>query len=140
MLFGIVAGSFDVLHPGYIYMFNKSREYCGHLTVALQTDPTIDRPNKLKPILTYDERYSILRSIRYIDDIIKYTTEDDLLIILKTGKYNVRILGDDYIGRYANGQEYSQKIVYIDRSHGWSATKYRNLLCKKLNGEQNEII
>lgn len=135
MLIGIIAGSFDVIHPGYIYMFNKAREHCGQLTVALQTDPTIERPHKLKPILSYDERYSILRSIRYIDEIISYTTEEDLKNILKTGIYNVRILGDDYVGKHATGQEYSQKIVYLDRSHGWSTTKYKHLICKSLQGE-----
>lgn len=113
-------------------MFQKAREHCGQLTVALQTDPSIERPHKLKPILSYDERFSILRSIRYIDEIIQYTTEEDLKNILKTGAYNVRILGDDYAGKYATGQEYSDKIVYLDRSHGWSTTKFKRLIADSL--------
>ncbi len=140
MIYGVIAGSFDVIHPGYIYMFKQAKDNCDYLTIALQTDPTIDRPNKIKPILSWEERYSILDSIRYIDEIIKYTTEQDLLNILKTRNYNVRILGDDYIGKYATGQEYSEKIIYLDRSHGWSTTKYKSLICKNLHGEQNEII
>jgi len=102
---GIIAGSFDVIHPGYIYMFNKSKEYCDHLVICLQTDPTIERKNKIKPILSLDERYSILNAIRYIDEIISYTTELDLSNYLKNNHCHVRILGDDYKEKYATGQE-----------------------------------
>jgi len=135
MKIGIIAGNFDTIHPGYIYMFRKSKQYCDHLVIALQTDPTVERPNKLKPILSWEEREDILLSIRYIDEVIKYTTEKDLLDILKSKQYNVRILGDDYIGKYATGQEHSDRVVYISRSHGWSTTKYKNLICKSINGE-----
>ena len=134
-LSGIIAGSFDIIHPGYMHMFRKSKEYCDKLVIALQTDPTIERPNKIKPILSYEEREEILSGIRYIDEVIKYTTEKDLLDILKTRQYNVRILGDDYIGKYATGQEFSEQIAYVDRGHGWSTTKYKTLICKTLNGE-----
>ena len=135
MKIGFIAGSFDVIHPGYIHMFRKAKEHCDYLVVALQTDPTIERPNKLKPILSWEERQEILLSIRYIDEVIKYTTEQDLINILKTRQYNVRVLGDDYIGKHATGQEYSDQIAYIDRDHGWSTTKYKTLLVKSINGE-----
>ena len=132
MRIGIIAGSFDVTHPGYIYTFRKSKEYCDYLVIALQTDPTIERPFKCKPILSWEERNNILSSIRYIDEVIQYTTEEDLKNILKTNIYNVRILGDDYINKYATGQEYSKKIVYLDRSHGWSTAKYKQLIADSL--------
>lgn len=135
MTIGIIAGSFDIIHPGYIYTFRKAKQYCDYFVVALQTDPAIERPKKIKPILSWDERCEILLSIRFIDEIIKYTTEEDLLNILKTKQFNVRILGNDYINKYATGQEYSDQIVYIDRQHGWSTTKYKSLLLKSLNGE-----
>jgi glycerol-3-phosphate cytidylyltransferase len=135
MKIGIIAGCFDILHPGYIYMFKKSKEYCDHLVVALQTDPSIERPNKHKPIFSWEERYSILNSIRYIDEIVKYTTEKDLKNYLINNHCNVRILGDDYINKNATGQEFSEQIFYIDRSHGWSATKYKELLCNNFYGE-----
>lgn len=135
MLIGLIAGSFDVIHPGYIHMFKRSHEFCDFLVIALQTDPTIERPNKIKPILSYEEREEILLSIRYIDEVKKYTTEADLTNLLKSGQYDVRILGDDYREKYATGQEYSDKIIYLDRSHGWSTTKFKNLICKSLNGE-----
>ena len=130
MKIGIVAGSFDIIHPGYMYMFCKSKEFCEYLIVALQTDPTIERLNKQKPILTWEERYSILSGIRYIDEIIKYTTEKDLKSYLIKNHCHVRILGDDYKDKYATGQEFNDEIIYVDRSHGWSATKYKELLCK----------
>lgn len=133
--FGIIAGSFDVIHPGYIDLFDKAYRYCDELTVALQTDPTIERPEKLKLILSYEERENILRSLRFISNVVKYTTEEDLTNILKTGKYNVRILGDDYKYKYATGQEYSKYVVYIDRSHGWSTTKYKNMIAESIKGE-----
>jgi glycerol-3-phosphate cytidylyltransferase len=135
MKIGIIAGVFDVIHPGYMYMFRKSKQYCDHLIICLQTDASIERPHKLKPVLSWEERQEILLSIRYIDEVVKYTTEEDLLNILKTRQYNVRILGDDYVGKYATGQEYSDQIVYIEREHGWSTTKYKHLICKSLHGE-----
>jgi glycerol-3-phosphate cytidylyltransferase len=135
MRIGILAGSFDVIHPGYVYTFRKAKEFCDHLVIALQTDPTIERYNKCKPILAWEERKEILSSIKYIDEIIKYNTEKELNDILKTGKYSVRILGDDYVTKYANGQEFSKEIVYIDRNHGWSTTKYKWLIAESLKGE-----
>lgn len=135
MRIGILAGNFDVIHPGYVYTFRKAKEFCDHLVIALQTDPTIERHNKCKPILAWEERKEILSSIKYIDEIIKYNTEKELNDILKTGKYSVRILGDDYVTKYANGQEFSKEIVYIDRNHGWSTTKYKWLIAESLKGE-----
>jgi glycerol-3-phosphate cytidylyltransferase len=135
MKIGIIAGTFDIIHPGYMYMFRKSQEYCDHLVVCLQTDPTVERPNKLKPILSWDERYSILSGIRYIHEIVPYTTEEELANFLKKNSYHVRILGDDYVGKHATGQEYSNEIVYIDRSHGWSTTKYKWLIAESLKGK-----
>lgn len=132
---GIIAGSFDVIHPGYVDMFKESRQHCNYLVVALQDDPTTERPSKCKPVLSYDDRKKILQSIRYIDEVIYYNTEKELENILKNKEYNVRILGDDYVDKQATGQEYSEKIVYIKRDHGWSTTKYKNLICKSLHGE-----
>jgi len=135
MKVGIIAGNFDVIHPGYIYTFKRSMQYCDVLVIALQTDPTIERPNKCKPVLSWEERQEILTSIKYVDKVIKYTTEQDLINILKTRNYNVRILGDDYREKYATGQEFSDEVVYIDRSHGWSTTKYKNLIAETIKGE-----
>ena len=127
---GIIAGNFDVLHPGYIQMFRKAREHCDVLVVALQTDPTVERPEKIKPILSWDERMDMLLAIRYIDEVVKYTTEAELRELLETGDYDVRILGDDYREKYATGQEHSTEIVYVVRDHGWSTTRFKKLIAE----------
>ena len=129
---GIIAGNFDVIHPGYIQMFRKAREHCEALVVALQTDPTVERPEKIKPILTWDERKDMLLAIRYIDEVVEYTTEAELRALLETGDYDVRILGEDYREKYATGQEHSSEIVYIVRDHGWSTTRFKKLIAESV--------
>ena len=122
---GIIAGSFDVIHPGYIKMFKISKTVCSHLTIALHEDPTLEKPQKLKPILDLEERIEILSSIKYIDNIISYKTEDDLKEILISNKFNIRILGDDYKNNIINSPNLTDSIFYIDRSHKWSTTEYK---------------
>lgn len=132
---GIIAGSFDTIHPGYIEMFREAKKHCSYLVVALQDDPTLERPQKCKPILSYEDRKKILESIRYIDEVIYYNTEKDLEDILKNKQFSVRILGSDYKEKYATGQQYSDKIIYVSRDHGWSTTKYKKLICNSFHGE-----
>jgi glycerol-3-phosphate cytidylyltransferase len=130
---GVIAGNFDIIHPGYIYMFNDMKKVCESIVLLLQTDPTIERPEKLKPILSVEERKLILLSLKQIDRIETYTTESDLLELLKKVKPNVRFLGDDYIGRIDfTGSELNIPIHYLNRSHGWSTTKFKNLIAKSL--------
>ena len=96
---GILAGAFDVIHPGYIRMFEEAKQFCNHLTVALHEDPTLERPHKIKPVQTIEERKEILLSIKYVDNVISYKLENTFLEMLKD--YDVRFLGDDYInGNY----------------------------------------
>ena len=129
---GFVAGNFDVIHPGYIKTFRECKENCDHFTVLLHTDPTIERPNKLKPILSVDERIEILSSIKYIDDIKVYTYEEELIKLLEDYKFNIRFLGDDYIGKSFTGIELNIKIHYISRNHGWSTRKFKKLITETL--------
>ena len=128
MIKGVIAGNFDVIHPGYVKTFRECKENCDHFTVLLHTDPTIERPNKLKPILSVDEIIEILSSIKYIDDIKVYTYEEELIKILADNKYNIRFLGDDYIGKSFTGIELNIEIHYISRDHGWSTSKFKRLL------------
>lgn len=86
---GFLAGSFDLIHPGYILMFEDAKKVCDHLIVALQTDPTIDRPYKNKPVQTFEERKIVLSSIKFVDQIEKYTTEKELYTLLKTLEIDV---------------------------------------------------
>lgn len=137
MIRGVIAGNFDVIHPGYIKTFKESKEYCDHFTILLHSDPTIERPTKLKPILTVEERLEVLYSIKYIDQIKVYTYENELIDLLKKGKFNVRFLGDDYIDKDFTGQSLNIPIHYISRDHGWSTTKFKNLLVDSFKSKKD---
>ena len=132
MIKGVIAGNFDVIHPGYIKTFKECKENCDHFTILLHTDPTIERPNKLKPILSVDERIEILSSIKFIDDIKVYTYEKELIKLLEDNKFNIRFLGDDYIGKTFTGIELNIDIHYLSRDHGWSTTKFKKQIAKTL--------
>ena len=127
---GVIAGNFDVIHPGYIHLFNQCKEHCNKLLVFLHEDPSIEREHKLRPILTLDERILILSSLKQIDEIISYKTEAELLKLLKSHQIDIRFLGDDYQGKVFTGMELNIPIHYLDRSHGWSTTKYKELIAK----------
>ena len=136
MVKGLIAGNFDIIHPGYIKTFRECKENCDHFTVLLHSDPTIERPNKLKPILSIDERIEILSSIKYIDDIKVYTYEKELIELLKKGGFNIRFLGDDYIGKSFTGIELNIDIHYLSRSHGWSTTKFKKLIADTIKAKK----
>jgi len=129
---GVIAGNFDVIHPGYIHLFNQCKKHCNKLLIFLHEDPSLERESKLKPILTLEERILILSSLNQVDKIISYKTEAELLILLKNHKIDIRFLGDDYINKEFTGMELNIPIHYLDRSHGWSTTKYKQLLAKSL--------
>ena len=129
---GFVAGNFDVIHPGYVKMFKECNINCDHLTVLLHSDPSIERPEKLKPILTLDERIEVLSSIKYIHDIQSYTYESELYELIIRGEYSVRFLGDDYRGKSFTGDDLKISIHYLNRDHGWSTTKFKNLIAKTI--------
>ena len=125
---GVIAGAFDTYHPGYVQMLKEAKGQCDCLIVMLHTDPSKERPEKLKPILTVDERKEMLLSIRYVDDVIRYTYEGQLLDLLKYGEFGIRFLGDDYIDKPFTGDNLPIPIHYLDRSHGGSTTKYKKLI------------
>jgi glycerol-3-phosphate cytidylyltransferase len=131
-IIGVIAGAFDVIHPGYIYLFNECKQHCDHFLLLLHEDPSIERSEKMKPILSIKERKLILSSLRQIDEIITYKTEDDLLEILKNRKIDIRFQGDDYKEKNFTGQELDIPIHFLDRSHGWSTTKFKKLLSKNI--------
>ena len=132
MRIGVIAGNFDVIHPGYIYMFNECKKYCNYLIVLLHEDPTNERPEKLKPILSVEERLLILYSLKQVNLIMTYKTEAELYDILDEMNPNVRFLGDDYIGKPFTGDDLDISIHYLNRDHGWSTTKYKQLIAASL--------
>jgi len=129
---GVIAGNFDVIHPGYIEMFKECKSYCEHFVVFLHSDPSIERPEKLKPILSVTERIELLKSIRYIDEVAYYTYEDELLKLLDAYLPDIRFLGDDYRGRTYTGFELNIPIHYLNRDHGWSTTKFKKLIAESI--------
>jgi glycerol-3-phosphate cytidylyltransferase len=131
-MLGVIAGNFDVIHPGYIYMFDEGKSNCKEFVVLLHEDPTLERPEKCKPILSVEERTNILLSIKTIDNVITYKTELDLYEILKEMNPGVRFLGDDYIGKSFTGDDLEIPIHYLNRDHGWSTTKYKTLIAESL--------
>ena len=110
--YGFIASCFDLLHAGHCLMIEDAKSKCDYLIAGLQIDPTVDRPHKNKPILSLEERRILLESNKYIDQIVLYGTEDDLAEILRGMQPHVRILGEDWRGRHATGQEYSKEIYY----------------------------
>ena len=135
---GIIASAFDVIHPGYIRMFKDAKLYCNHLTAALHEDPSVERLHKLQPVQSVEERTEILRSIKYIDNVVTYKVEEQYLDYLKSGDYDVRFLGTDYKTRPYTGENIPINIVWLDReSHEYSSTRlktqiYESVLLKKV--------
>tara|TARA_Y200000002_G_C22591539_1_gene625441 strand:- start:27 stop:434 length:408 start_codon:yes stop_codon:yes gene_type:complete len=132
MIKGFIAGNFDVIHPGYIKLFQECKENCDHFTVLLHSDPSIERPHKLKPILSLAERKEMLFSLKYVDDIITYTYEKELISILENQNFNLRFLGDDYKNEKFTGDHLNIKLFFINRDHGWSTTKYKKLISESI--------
>ena len=130
MKIGFTCSTFDLFHAGHIMMLKEAKTQCDHLIVGLQTDPTIDRPvEKNKPIQSIFERFEQLKACKYVDEILVYETEDDLVNILLSYPINVRILGQEYedknfTGRYectARGIEFH----FNKREHNFSTTELR---------------
>jgi cytidyltransferase-like protein len=131
MKLGFTAGNFDLLHPGYIYTFEEAKKHCDKFIVFLQRDPSLHRKSKYKPVIPLYDRYKALMSIRYIDDVYIYQTEDELLKLIEFFKPDVRILGEDYIGQPFTGDHLDIKIIYTTRSHDWSTTRIKDLITRQ---------
>jgi glycerol-3-phosphate cytidylyltransferase len=125
---GLVAGCFDIIHPGYIWLFKDAKTVCNHLIVALHNDPSTERSHKFKPVNTIEDRKLILSSIKYIDEIVVYDNEDELQKLIQDIKPNYRILGSDYIGKQITGNIPDIKIHYHNRNHDWSYSSFRKKL------------
>ena len=137
---GMVAGNFDLLHPGYIYTFEEAKKHCDKFLVFLQRDPNATRFTKYKPVVPLYERYRILMSIQYIDEVYIYQTEEELYELIKFWKPDVRILGEDYLGKPFTGDDLPPKIIYTTRSHGWSTTKLKEKITKQTMKQNPKIL
>lgn len=122
MIKGVTAGAFDLLHAGHVLMLKEIREQCDHLTVLLQEDPSIDRPEKHKPVETLEERLIRLKGCKYVDRIIVYSTESLLHFLLKDLNPDVRFLGEDWKGKHFTGDDLPIKVIFNSRSHNYSSS------------------
>ena len=128
---GIVASCFDLFHAGHVLMLMEAKENCDRLVVALQSDPTIDRPEKNKPVQALSERYIQLEACKYVDQIIPYDTEADLLNLLTGYDWDVRFLGDDYFHRDDyTGYGLDLQVKFLSRKHDYSSSSLRNRIVK----------
>jgi glycerol-3-phosphate cytidylyltransferase len=129
MKIGFTCSTFDLLHAGHIQMLREAKEQCDYLIVGLQMDPSHDRDNKNPPIQTIVERYSQLKAVRYVDEIIPYSTEQDLEDILELYTIHVRILGDEYRDKDFTGKDICRKrdidLHFNRRDHRFSSTLLR---------------
>jgi glycerol-3-phosphate cytidylyltransferase len=139
-IIGFTAGNFDLLHPGYIYTFEEAKRHCDYFMVFLQRDPSETRFTKYKPVIPLYERYKTLMSVKYIDEVVCYDDEDDLLRLIEFYKPSVRILGDDYIGKRFTGDYLPIKVIYTTRSHNWSTTKIKDLITLQTIKQNPDIL
>ena len=134
MKVGITFSAFDLLHAGHIAMLRESKEQCDYLVAGLQLDPTIDRPEKNKPIQTIVERYTQLKAVKYVDEIIPYTTEKDIEDILEMYQIDVRILGEEYKDKDFTGKDICARLgidLYFNkRDHRFSSSDLRKRICE----------
>ena len=141
----MTAGNFDLLHPGYIATFEEARRHCDKFIVFLQIDPSATRYTKYKPVIPLYDRYKTLMSIKYIDEVYMYQTEEELYNLIKFWKPDIRILGEDYIGDNGEpipftGDDLPPKVVYTTRSHGWSTTRLKDLITKQTIKQNPDVI
>jgi len=127
---GFVCSAFDLFHAGHIMMLKEARTQCDYLIVGLQTDPTIDRPaEKNKPVQSVFERYEQLKACKYVDEILVYATEKDLVDILLSYPIDVRILGNEYEHKSFTGRnecvERGIQFYFNKRDHSFSTTELR---------------
>jgi glycerol-3-phosphate cytidylyltransferase len=130
MKIGFNCSSFDLLHAGHVTMLKMEKELCDYLIVGLQVDPTVDRPGiKNKPTQSIYERYVQLQACKYVDEILVYQTEYDLLQLLMTQKIHIRFLSEEYLNRDFTGKQYciqqNIELYYHTRKHNYSSTELR---------------
>jgi glycerol-3-phosphate cytidylyltransferase len=140
MKVGITFSAFDLLHAGHIGMLREARENCDYLIVGLQTDPTIDRPDtKNKPVQTLVERYAQLNALKFVDEIVPYQTEQDLIDILELFQLNVRFLGEEYKEKEFSGKDVCRRrgiqLHFNKRDHRFSTSNLRERVAKATNNE-----
>ena len=123
---GFTCGAFDLLHAGHIMMLEEAKTFCDYLIVGLHTDPSVDRPEKNKPIQSLNERLIQLRAVKYVDLVLIYDTEIDLLNLLKAIEPDIRIIGYDYKDKNFTGDDLGIELKFNSRNHNFSSSELRD--------------
>lgn len=135
MRVGITFSAFDLLHAGHVTMLREAKANCDYLIVGLQTDPTLDRPGeKNRPVQTLVERYAQLSALKFVDEIVPYQTEEDVLDILEMFQIDVRFLGEEYREKEFTGKDVCRKrgieLHFNKRDHRFSTSDLRKRVAK----------
>ena len=134
MIVGFTCSTFDLLHAGHLIMLREAKDQCDYLICGLQVDPSVDRAEKNAPVQTVVERYTQLKGVEYVDEIIPYGTEIDLEDILSMYPINVRILGEEYRDKPFTGRDICRKrdieLYFNKRDHRFSTSDLRSRVCE----------
>lgn len=132
---GFTCSAFDLFHAGHLLMLKEAKEQCDYLIVGLHIDPSLDRPEKNSPVQSVLERWIQLQGCSYVDEIIPYETENDLLIILQNWDIDLRILGKEYMNIPYTGDNLSVPVYFNSRNHAYSSSSLRTrvLLAEREN-------
>lgn len=122
---GFTCGSFDLFHAGHVSMLREAKTVCDYLIVGIQSNPTLDRPEKNKPVQSIIERQIQVAACKYVDETIVYETEDDLQFLLKTLPINIRIVGEEYQNKEYTGKNLGLKTYFNKRNHSFSSSELR---------------
>ena len=125
MKIGFTCSTFDLFHAGHVLMLEEARKQCDFLIVGLQTDPSIDRPEKNKPVQGVFERWAQLKACKFVDQIIPYANESELLDLLQSFTIDVRILGAEYKDKAFTGGHLKMDYYFNERKHSFSTTELR---------------
>ena len=139
MKVGFTCSTFDLFHAGHVMMLKEAKSQCDYLIVGLQTDPTIDRPEKNKPVQGVFERFIQLQACKFVDEVIPYATERELLDVLQSFPIGVRILGEEYYDVPFTGHQLEMDYFFNSRRHSFSTSELRQRVVeaeenKRLNG------
>ena len=125
-MIGFTASCFDLLHAGHVLMLQEAKAVCDYLVVGLHVDPSIEREGKNKPVQSLVERQIQLEAVKYVDKVVVYSTEEELMEILSAHDINIRIIGEEYEDKVYTGKNSTQFVHYNSRNHGYSTSELRD--------------
>ena len=129
---GITFGAFDLFHAGHILMLEEAKSVCDYLIVCIQSDPSLDRPEKNSPVQSIVEREIQVSACKYVDEVMIYDAESDLLDILEETQWDVRILGEEYKDKYFTGRDETFDRCYFNkRPHDFSSSELRERVARE---------